>query len=205
MNTYLLPTLFRFVRVLLVLIIIGYVATLLAFTLTGAGQEHPLKPDLHIEGPWKFRIGDNATWKETSYDDSDWSSIPVPSTWETSGYDHDGFAWYRTALVLPKELRNKRLVILLGKIDDIDQLYINGQLVSATGIFESEPIVKGTEWQEMRGYYVPNHVWEEEATNLIAIRVYDHGGYGGLFEGPIGIISQKNYIRYWKERKKRNR
>ena len=205
MKSYTISTFFRFFRILLLLIAVGYVASLLAFSLTGFNQEHPLKPDLRIDNPWKFRLGDDAEWKKTTYDDTDWDTIAVPATWESCGYQYDGYAWYRTEIILPQAYQKRRLVILLGKIDDIDQLYINGKLISATGTFDRhQPQINGREWQEMRGYYVPIDSWETDRPNLIAIRVYDHGGMGGLFEGPVGIITQKNYIRYWRERKKRN-
>ena len=37
--------------------------------------------------------------------------------------------------------------------------------------------------------------------NLIAIRVYDGWRDGGIYEGPVGLITQKDYIKYWRNKK----
>ena len=38
--------------------------------------------------------------------------------------------------------------------------------------------------------------------NVIAVRVLDTGGAGGIYEGPVGIITQTKYIEYWRKNKK---
>ena len=45
---------------------------------------------------WKFKTGDNLSYKESNFNDEDWNTIPVPSLWENEGYEnYDGFVWYR--------------------------------------------------------------------------------------------------------------
>ena len=97
------------------------------------------------------------------------------------------------------------MVLLMGKIDDIDQVFINGILVGSTGNFPAkkwDDVYAGDAWIAFRGYYIPDGVLKKNQTNVIAVRVLDTGGTGGIYEGPVGIISQAKYIEYWRKIKK---
>jgi len=164
-----------------------------------------LSLDLNLQGKWKFNTGDNLTNKEWKLDDSGWDEIIVPGKWEDQGYrNYDGFAWYRKNFVYSGNYTEEKVVLLVGKIDDVDQVYINGVLVASTGDFsqrEYKPVETGERYRAFRGYYIPVSLLKKNQQNTIAIRVYDSGGEGGIYEGPVGFISQPKYIRYWKERK----
>jgi hypothetical protein len=161
--------------------------------------------DINLQGKWKFRIGDDLSRKNWKLDDSNWDEIFVPAKWEDQGYrDYDGFAWYRKTFSYKGNFSDEKVVLVLGKIDDVDQVYINGVLVGATGEFSNKagkPVETGDRYKAFRGYYIPTSLLKKNQDNTIAVRVYDSGGVGGIYEGPVGIISQPNYIRYWRERK----
>lgn len=170
------------------------------------GEKNPIKLEGNLQTTWKFKPGDDLRRKDVGFDDSGWDEIFVPSSWEDQGYrDYDGYAWYRKSFVYQGNNAADKLVVLLGKIDDIDQLYINGTLVGSTGKFPSRsndwPNV-GPEWNAFRGYYVPAGLIQPGKVNVIAVRVLDTGGNGGIYEGPVGIITQSSYIEYWRNRKK---
>ena len=167
-----------------------------------------LVPDFDLSGLWKFNTDDELSRKEVNYNDANWKELVVPSYWETSGYrDYDGFAWYRKEFVLPQKLNNEKLVLLLGKIDDIDEVYVNGKLVGGTGKIESNPnkINFYNEYSQLRGYYIPDNVLNKTGKNIIAVRVYDGYKDGGIYSGPIGLITQKNYSDFWKTNRKKNK
>lgn len=136
-----------------------------------------------LEGTWRFRTGDHITWRHPGYNHEHWDTITVPATWESQGYDHDGYAWYRKTFTLPEEYKEMRLFVVAGKIDDADQTFLNGQRIGAMGVF---PPDSQTEWNTLRVYEIPGDLLEEE--NVLAIRVYDMGQEGGIHEGPVGII-----------------
>lgn len=163
--------------------------------------------EINLEGLWEFNLGDDLSWKENTFNDENWKKITVPSKWETAGYpDYDGFAWYRKSFIPDVSLAKKKLVLLLGKIDDIDQCYINGELIGSTGNFKVTPKnnVFDNEWQEMRGYYIPDNILKFDGSeNTIAVRVYDGFVDGGIYQGPIGITTQENYRDYWNEKKRK--
>jgi sialate O-acetylesterase len=60
----------------------------------------------------------------------------------------------------------------------------------------------GQEYNAFRGYYIPDGLLKKNQKNIIAVRVLDTGGVGGIYEGPVGIITQTKYIDYWRKNKK---
>lgn len=158
--------------------------------------------DVNLQSIWKFQPGDDMRRKDPDFNDSGWSDIFVPAKWEDQGYrDYDGMAWYRKTFTYQSST-DEKMVILLGKIDDADQVYINGTLVGSTGKFPGrnnpDPSY-GAEYSAFRGYYIPDGLLKKNQKNVIAVRVIDTGGDGGIYEGPVGIISQTKYIEYWRK------
>jgi len=169
------------------------------------GGKTSVNLDLNLQSLWKFHTGDDPERKESDFDDSGWSEIFVPAKWEDQGYrDYDGYAWYRKKFTY-KVNNDEKMVLLMGKIDDIDQVFINGILVGSTGNFPArkwDDVSVGGECNAFRGYYIPDGLLKKNQTNVIAVRVLDTGGIGGIYEGPVGIISQTKYIEYWRKIKK---
>lgn len=166
------------------------------------GGKTSVNLEVNLQTIWKFREGDDLKRKDIAFDDSDWNEVFVPAKWEDQGYrDYNGYAWYRKTFTWTGS-DDERMIIVLGKIDDMDQVYINGSLVGSTGYFpprsKNQPIT-GQEYNAFRGYYLPVGILKKGQKNVIAVRVLDKGGVGGIYEGPVGLISQKNYIRYWRE------
>ncbi len=161
------------------------------------------KPEIAIDlqGKWKFHLEDNPAWKSISINDTDWDDIYVPGYWENQGYlYYNGFAWYRISFYLPGSLRGKQLVLLLGKIDDIDETYFNGVKVGNTGIFHDDVRRINTSgfWRQYRGYFLPSDVILYNSFNTIAVRVYDEHKNGGIYKGPVGILTHQEYLKFWK-------
>ncbi len=124
--------------------------------------------------------------------------------WESQGYnDYNGYAWYRKTVKIPNDFKNKKLVLVVGKIDDLDEVYLNGELIGSTGTMKDNPDENkfSQEYAQFRGYYIPDGLIKINADNLIAIRVYDGWKDGGIYEGPVGLITQKDYIKYWRHKK----
>ena len=161
-----------------------------------------LKPDYDLSGNWKFNTGDEKSWAEESFDDSRWQNLHVPGLWEVQGYrDYDGFAWYRVKFSVPGHLRGRELVLLLGKIDDVDETYLNGKIIGRTG-----PIYSGirkeelfTEWLQPRAYVIPPSLLRPNDENTLAVRVCDVWLHGGIYDGPIGLVEKDRYTS-WKKK-----
>ncbi|WP_227380310.1 glycoside hydrolase family 97 catalytic domain-containing protein [Haladaptatus halobius] len=147
-------------------------------------------PSMALSPAWRFRRGDDAAWAAAEYDDGDWEQVELPASWEEhSGYTDDNvFGWYRKTITVPAswEEYGEDLVLPVGKIDDVDRTFFNGEAVGQTGSFPEDGFE--TAWQVPRVYTVPTENVNYGGENVIAIRVYDAGGGGGLYAGPIGPV-----------------
>ena len=163
---------------------------------------------LNLAGDWKFKIFDKKSWKEPDLDDSNWATLEVPMHWESQGYFNlDGYAWYRKSFVLPKELENKKVFLVLGKIDDYDEVYLNGKKIGETSMLEGHHSFFGGDdnwwgnsgdWQLKRIYEIPKNIIKN-GNNVIAVRVYDSGQAGGIYEGPIGLMDEESVNEFQKK------
>jgi hypothetical protein len=153
---------------------------------------------IHLFGKWKFHLSDDPEWSKPDLDDSGWEDIIVPASWETQGFSkYDGFAWYRKTFKLPQQFNTEDLVVMLGRIDDMDEVFINGKFIDGTGKIERQWASNG-EWDKYRIYSVPDNVLKAGADNVIAVRVYDQDSRGGIYEGPITLLPRSEYKDFWK-------
>jgi hypothetical protein len=158
-----------------------------------------LVPDQSLRGTWKLATGDDPKRSAADFDDSDWMDVLVPALWETQGLKgYDGVAWYRREFLLDPELRGASLLLLLGKIDDEDEVWFNGRRIGRTGI---TPRKDGTafinnSYLVLRAYPIPSQLIRSDGRNVIAVRVYDIFFHGGIYQGPIGLVRTDRY-RQW--------
>jgi hypothetical protein len=159
--------------------------------------EYSMNNGINLAGTWKFRPGDSREWKDVNFDDNDWHEVIVPGYWENQGFpDYDGIAWYRKTVFVPEKFKDEKLILVMGKIDDIDEVYVNGKLVGSTGNIETRDMGENS-YQKLRGYYLQDNVFNYGENNLVAVRVYDGLKDGGIYEGPLTIVTQKEYRTYW--------
>jgi sialate O-acetylesterase len=120
-------------------------------------------------------------WHRPSLDDSHWSEMQLPGFWQAEGLKCNGVVWFRRRVDLPEDRAGRDLTLELGAIDDFDETYFNGERIGG------HP--KGTPGahQIRRRYRVPGRL-VRPGVNVIAVRVFDHGGQGG-FGGPADAMS----------------
>jgi sialate O-acetylesterase len=117
-----------------------------------------------------------ADWKNINFDDSKWPVLKLPGIWENQGFASvDGVAWFRKTIILGEAETGKAAVLQLAKIDDNDEAYCNGIKVGST-----------SNWDEPRKYNIPAGILTA-GKNVIAIRVEDNGGNGGIY-GDAGAM-----------------
>ncbi len=149
----------------------------------------------------KFKTGDDVQWKEINFNDGSWSNVKPDILWEEQGYtDYNGYAWYRFHFLLPASLKAKSywkdtLRIYLAKIDDVDEAFLNGEKIGQTGAFPTDAGGYDTKYNEPREYHIPANAaalrWDKE--NILAVRVYDGGGGGGIYSA-VPKISMMDLI-----------
>lgn len=118
-------------------------------------------------------------WSATDLDARLWKAMTLPTYWENAGYpDFDGTFWFRRTVDLPEDWTGSDAELHLGAVDDNDTTWVNGVEVGAT-IGYNLP----------RVYHVPTGVLKR-STNVIAVRVLDTGGNGGLYGGddPMRLV-----------------
>jgi hypothetical protein len=149
--------------------------------------------DINITKGWKFKTGDQPDWASPGFNDSSWQSIEVGKPWEYQGFpDYDGFAWYRLHILIPSSIKEKsflkeKLKFDLGKIDDGDEVYLNGSFLGRNAGKGGD--IKQGVYDAPRTYTISLNdkriLWDKD--NVIAVRVWDHGGDGGMYDGKYGI------------------
>ena len=122
---------------------------------------------------------DDSLLSKSDWKDSDWGAMTLPINFEnTSLGEFDGFVWFRKRIELPEEWIGKELTIELGAIDDYDRTYINGELIGSMEM-------KGV-WKTNRVYNIPAYL-NDGRQMLIAVRVNDTGGRGGIYGGKYNL------------------
>lgn len=122
----------------------------------------------------KIDLGDQL-FSKSSYDDNNWRKMILPENFEKTDFgSFDGFIWFRKTINLPENWIGKDLTIELGAIDDYDVTYVNGKLI---GSMEKKGV-----WKTNRIYKIPADL-NEGGKLIIAVRVNDTGGGGGLYGG----------------------
>jgi sialate O-acetylesterase len=112
-----------------------------------------------------------AQWADPGLNEKDWEIMNVPGLWELNLLpDFDGVVWLRKTIVLTKEQIKNNATLYLGKIDDSDQSWVNGNFVGKTE----------QQYNLLRKYVVPV-AYLKEGKNVITVRVEDTGGGGGIW------------------------
>ncbi|MBN1464560.1 acetylxylan esterase [candidate division KSB1 bacterium] len=168
--------------------------TLLLFLFLFYNNATSAEISLQLDKGWIMKSGDNQEWSSPDLDDSNWQTIQVGVPWEDAGYiEYDGFAWYRLKFIIPADWQqldeNDFLSLEMGAIDDADVTYFNGKEIGATG---SLPPDYQSAYYTLRFYRIPRSIIQWGETNVLAVRVYDGYGDGGLCQGPF-ILRQPQF------------
>jgi sialate O-acetylesterase len=130
-------------------------------------------------------VGARAAWADPALDDRAWATIRVPALWESEGYPGmDGTAWYRTTFELTAAEAARGVRVGLGAIDDSDVAWVNGRRVG--GMTSAYSVA--------RVYDVPPAALRAGA-NVIAVRVDDTGGGGGISGAPSSLFVEVGGVR----------
>lgn len=153
-----------------------------------------LKQKLHAEQTnlvsctWQFRPdpkneGLAKDWQgRTLESPAEWKPIKIGAWWESQGYPAvDGWAWYRLEVPVPNEWTGREIFLSFEGVDDIYELYVNGRLAGKGG----DLATRKDALQEKKSHNIAKLVSAGE-TAVIAVRVYDWYGAGGIFR-PVTL------------------
>ena len=159
-------------------------------------QPAPAGDTIDLAGAWKFKgdwleSGVAEGWQNVAYDDAGWKDLQVPGAWEDQGImtpnphwpsteegdGYNGYAWYRKHVTVPADWAGAPVTIEFGAIGDYDWTFVNGTMVGSS--------TSGDVVGEAREYPIPSAVLKPGADNVIAVRVLNQGGKGGIADGPV--------------------
>ncbi len=129
------------------------------------------------EAWWRERTNDRpGTEPWSAKPRGDWRLAPIErGYWEDWGVPelakYDGMLWYRTNVTLSKAQAAQQATLAVGRVDESDQVWVNGRLVGAAG--------PGSQ----RSYQLPANTLRA-GDNSIVITVLDTYSSGGL-PGPV--------------------
>ncbi len=133
-----------------------------------------------VTGRWLFHRGDDPAWKARELGEADWQTVTLPDTWENhSGHTAANvYGWFRRHVTIPTDCRGKDFDLLMGRIDDVDEVFFNGQRIGGTGSFPPD-----YRWADTvdRRYRVPAALVRGDGTDVIAVRVFDGANNGGIY------------------------
>jgi sialate O-acetylesterase len=125
----------------------------------------------------KGYLAGKQTWAAPGFDAHAWPQMTLPGLWEsTPGLNnYNGIIWFRKDIDLPASAAGQPLTLALGQIDDADSTWFNGVKVGST---------QG--YNQPRVYQVPGAL-VKAGRNVVAVRVEDTGGGGGIWGEPAAL------------------
>src|SRR6185436_8334316 len=88
-----------------------------------------------VNADWRFLRSDSANASATIFDDTAWTSVALPHTYNASdGQDggnnyYRGVAWYRKHQVLPPEAAGKQVYLEFDGVNTVCDVFVNGTAV----------------------------------------------------------------------------
>jgi hypothetical protein len=139
-----------------------------------------------LDGEWQFHLGDDPSWASPTLDDSGWEQIAVDKPWGAqTHFGYTGYAWYRRHInFAPLPGTSADLALMLPPIDDVYEVYWNGNRIGQLGKMPPHPIL-------YRGLPAKIIVLGPPQSGVLAFRVWkapytsaDTGEGGGLYRAP---------------------
>lgn len=132
--------------------------------------------------------GETEEWFLNKFSDHQWPKLRLTGFWEDQGFGepapngYDGFAWYRIPLgAFPEKLKGHHITLHFGAVDESCWVWVNGKKVGEV-LYNAKTDPNG--WNSPRSFDITDAVYFDKP-NLIAIRVLDTDGKGGLWKGGL--------------------
>jgi len=111
-------------------------------------------------------------WSDPKINTSDWETMSLPGYWtDTKLGGINGVVWFRKDISVPASMIGKPAVLKLGRIFDVDSVFVNGKFVGTTG---SQYVP--------RNYKIPGDLLKA-GMNTIVIRDISTIRHGGFVPG----------------------
>lgn len=149
--------------------------------------EKSIPPSASPESPSVDTVPIDREKASIAFDDSAWETTQLPMMNKIGPIDLeaiDASLWLRYKVTVPAEWQGRGdLKITLGSLDDHDVTFFNG--IKIGGIGKEDAL----SWSRVRSYRIRDYVAKPGQENIIAIRLFDQFGGGGMGAGsaPLSI------------------
>ena len=143
---------------------------------------------LTLPAHWRLRIdpedvGEKEEWFAMSGDVGEWRDIPIGDFWDKPlGGPYTGAAWYRVAVRVAPSAPGEKFYLVFGAVDEDARVWFNGKPVGKHA--------KGPAGRSERFLIDVTGRIDWGRRNLIAVRVYNSAGAGGIWK-PVRLITAK--------------
>ena len=93
------------------------------------------RPTRSLNGEWRFHFGSADRAEAAAFDDSAWTTVRVPHSWnaedgEDGGANYArGSGWYRRVLELPADWQGRRVFLQFDGVSRVAEVFVNGRSV----------------------------------------------------------------------------
>ena len=139
-----------------------------------------------LAGEWRITASDRPEYSSRAYDDSGWDTIRMPGSFfgyalRKTGALY-GTVWLRKTFVVDAGAnRVPAAGLILGRIANADETYLNGERIGGMGRFLPDG---NAMWNHPRHYLVPGALIKYGGTNVIAVRISHY-----IFAEMIGTLA----------------
>lgn len=120
-------------------------------------------------------------WSSPNLIDDNWKEVELPLKWGESDFmEILGSIWFRKTFFL-KEIPTAIIKISIGQIDDADTTFLNGKKIG-----EGKQVYKPARLYEIEPSFF------QKGINVLAVRVENHGDFGGIFGNANDLFFQIN-------------
>lgn len=110
---------------------IWIIAAILSFSISLPAQTQ--RESKTINDSWRFLKGECTGAVNSTFDDSSWTSVHLPHTWNTDAYVekeyYRGAGWYRRQISLPQTWQSKQIFLRLDAASKAATIYLNGEKI----------------------------------------------------------------------------
>ena len=180
------------------------VPTTLPTMVTSISRPLPAVPSssISLSGEWRFAVdpnvwGEAQGWAEPGFDDSAWSSVTVPHTWNVmpEHSNFNGVGWYRRGFKLPATAQDAHIRLRFEAVYYQARVWLNGQYLGehkgGYTLFEFDV----SEMVELDGENVVVVQADNiRSTDRIPTQRVDWWSYGGIVRDVSLEISSRAFI-----------
>lgn len=150
---------------------------------------------ISLSGEHYFADYDEERFADPKYDDSAWSRINVPGSWQAQGVASTfDVGWYRIHFTVPDNWQTSEPAIQIGLIGRADEVFLNGRKIGGEGKVGLGGSLQHSYAPALpRLYPFATTLLNRDGDNVLAVRVarLPFVDEGGIVSGPVALVDYR--------------